>query len=528
MSLLELAQWILLGVLIAGVVRGFSLYWYGNWFRQGLMWDQAFHYAVVTHLQAGRRYEGVPAFLMKDEPDSYPILFHRFAALFPARTLRRMPWLPSFVLYCASTGLAAAYAHYLNATHIGASTPTFELGFIALYCLGVSNFVFNGNAILYLSLAERLLGRLTTSWYFFALAAALGFEDRPSLFIAVLAGGLAGISSMFARQAIAFTTPLVALFLIDPRPLAVLAGAFALALVLDRGYFLRGLRHMVEFSRAYLHYTKRSGWMKPALSRFLDWRKVLGPGMPLRMRLNELQVMEPTRAILHHVDVLILIALVVVAPFAALRPYAAIVAASATIYLLTSTAALNHLGEATRYLEFSLSLGTAFFLAASIALGSSTPAALAVVLLVSWTAAFSAWNLFNWYRFERHAETDELEVFVSGLRLGEGDTVFPVPFTLGGSIHIRAPETRVLMYQGSAVSRKVYARFCEDVPFLKRNWGELFREHSVTYVIALKYALQEMKRLVGWEYDFSGLQKVGESERYVAWRLPGDKMSSNS
>ena len=125
-----------------------------------------------------------------------------------------------------------------------------------------------------------------------------------------------------------------------------------------------------------------------------------------------------------------------------------------------------------------------------------------------------------WRRFERHPEVDELREFIARLQLSKDDTVFPIPFTLGSSIYVRAPDCRVLTYQGAAVSRKIYAKFCDDVPFLKKNWTGLFRDYQVTYVIAMKYVLQEMKRLVGWEYDVSALQKVGESERYVAWRVP--------
>ena len=84
------------------------------------------------------------------------------------------------------------------------------------------------------------------------------------------------------------------------------------------------------------------------------------------------------------------------------------------------------------------------------------------------------------------------------------------------------------MCQGSAISPALYEKFCDEPPFLKRDWLELFEEFGVTWVVGLSEAVDSMRERLGWEYDFSGLHKVAEDGKYVAYRVPGrSKMSAN-
>ena len=71
---------------------------------------------------------------------------------------------------------------------------------------------------------------------------------------------------------------MVALIALSGWPLLVLAGSVLGALIVDRGYFLRGLRHMMQYSHAYRNHTKHSRYYKLGLSRFVDLKKVLGRG----------------------------------------------------------------------------------------------------------------------------------------------------------------------------------------------------------------------------------------------------------
>lgn len=80
----------------ATVERLTLLHFHRNWFAQGFTADGAFHLAVLREIKRTGSYAGVPYFLMKEEnePDTYPILFHRFAALFPLRVVEGRAYLP--------------------------------------------------------------------------------------------------------------------------------------------------------------------------------------------------------------------------------------------------------------------------------------------------------------------------------------------------------------------------------------------------------------------------------------------------
>lgn len=507
-------------LLVALLLRGCVIFVYRKWFKQGIMWDSSLHYAVIQTVKQNGRYAGVPAFLMQEEPDTYPIAFHRLAALLPLDWIRRYQYLPNLGIFAVSFAGFVAYVHCIEKNLLSTQDHNLVVWAAAFYLTSVSNLVFNANAILYISLSERLLARLSCGWYFLALAVGIGFNDKLSLALAVLAGAFASISSMFSRQAIAFTTPLIALFLLDPTPLIVLVLAFIGALLLDRGYFLRGLRHMIKFSQAYNRYTKRSPYIQPALNRLVDWRVVFGRASGLRARLKELETREPTRILLQCPDVAFFVGVCLLWPIPVARPMFVTVAATLTVYILTSMKMFNHFGEAARYVEFNLTLGVPFFLALYVVKMVSPELNLLLLPAYFGTVGFlTLWFYYQW-RYFPCPKRDELTTFLAPLGLSEKDTVFPIPFTLGGSIWVRAPTCRVLMYQGAAVTSSLYEKFVEDVPLLKKNWWPLFEEYKVTYVIGLNVITRQLRSIVGWDYDYAQLRKVAESDDYVAYVVP--------
>ena len=510
------------GASVALLIRSLSLFMYRKWFLQGPVWDSAFHLAVIRTLKRKGRYDGVDEFLMKNKPDTYPIAFHRYAALFPRRWIEDFPFLPNLLMYVTSSASYVAYLHYVGTSFFGRHALEFTLIAAAFHFFSISNITFNGNAILYLSLAERQLGRIVCAWYFLTLSFALGFQDPVSFVLAVLSGGLAGISSMFARQAIGFVTPLIALYLWDVTPMIVLTLAFLVALAVDRSYFLRGLGQMAEFWKAYVRFTKRSNWVKPSLSRLVDLSTIFGRGRSVSQRIAELEGKEPTRLLFAFPELFLLFALYSSGPVPEARHTVAIILATLTVYLLTSLKILNHFGEALRYVEFNLYL----LLPAAIAIcmpGSEAgigPTALAVYCV--WAALIVLRQLILWARIP-YPRKDELAEFLKPLGIGASDTVFPIPFTLGPGVSVRT-SCRAITYQGSAVNVALYEKFTEEVPFLKRDWSALFAEHQVTHVVALALVVNSLKDYLGWEYDFGSLVKIAESKEFVAYRTTAAPM----
>lgn len=516
-----------LAALIAAAQRVALLMIYRRWFHQGMAGDAAFHLAVVRELKRGGRYTGIPHFLIKDEPDSYPILFHRIAAILPLRAIERWPYLPNFMLWVVLSTCAAAYAHYVGSTLLRAPGLSVALVFATVFCGLASNLSSDMNGLNYISLSERLLSRFACGFYFCALANWMTFGDTPSLVIASFAGAVVAVSSMFGRQAVAFVTPLVALITLDLRPVFVLAVSFAVALLIDGRYLLRGIRHMAQFSYAYNHHTKHSRYYKSGLSRFVDWRLLLRRGVGFSPRVTELELYEPTRVVFRYPELVLILALWIGEGVEFIEPVVAVVLSTIVVYLATSSSYLRHFGEANRYIEYNLWILLALALAERVANGTVPTA---------WLLAYGTWiALITFKKYKawsalRFPDSDRLQAFLTPLSLERDSTVFTVPFSLGAAVCSRV-QCRALMYQGSAVTLALYQKFMEEIPFLKREWRALASEFEVTHIVAEKAYLAAMNRLVGWEYDFTGAKKVAETESYVAYAvidpaaLPADKVA---
>jgi hypothetical protein len=196
----------------------------------------------------------------------------------------------------------------------------------------------------------------------------------------------------------------------------------------------------------------------------------------------------------------------------------AVVAATLAVYVATSTAALRHYGEANRYIEFALWLVPVFVLSKYAVMGE-IPAAIWFVY-GAWVLATALKKYQDWSNLS-FPSNDVLNEFVAPLQIGGGATVLTVPFSLGAAIHVRT-QCRALMYQGSAVTLSLYEKFMEEIPYLKRDWRPLATEFNVTHVIAEKSYLNLTKDLMGWEYDFGSLAIVAETDRLVAYAVPGE------
>jgi hypothetical protein len=320
---------------------------------------------------------------------------------------------------------------------------------------------------------------------------------------------------MFGRQAVAFVTPAAALLALDWRPLAALLLSFALALLIDGRYLLRGIRHMAQFSYAYNHHTKHSRYYKLGLSRFTDWRRLLDRRLGVRGRLNELESHEPTRVLFRYPELVLLAVGAWAGWLEVPAAAAAVILATIAVYIATSTPQLRHFGEANRYIEYSLYLLVPLILAPAAAAGDIPP--MALIAYAAWVVLATVRRFDAWFSL-RFPESDQLGAFLRPLGLQPDHTLFTVPFSLGAAICARV-QCRSLMYQGSAVTLALYRKFMEEIPFLKRDWQGLAGEFRVTHIIAEKSYLGAMKDIVGWEYDFSAAQKLAECDRYIAYRV---------
>lgn len=483
-----------------------------NWFRQGLAGDGAYHFNIVRQLQRSRTYTGVDEFLLAGAPDTYPVLFQKLVSFLPLRVTERYPYLPNLVLWIALTAAAAVFAQYVGGTLLDPPEARFGAIFALVFLTLASNLSLDMNGLNYIALSERLMARFACAFYFAGLTVGMMFGDLTCFAVAVVAGAIAGTSSVFGRQAVAFVTPLVALIALDFRPLLVFALAFAGACAIDRDFFLRGLYQMVTYLQAYNRHTKHSRYYRLGHSKFVEWRQVLRG--PLAQRLNHLESREPTR-ILFRFPELIVLALLWPELHLPATPIAAVVIGSLIVYVATSTMALRHLGEAHRYLEYNLWIVVPLVLA-DILRRDSVPAEL-ILAYGAWLAFATGHRTLQWRRAS-YPDRDKLREFLVPLGLDARACVFPVPMPFGGAVSARTA-CRALVYQGANWTSALHQKYAEELPFLKRDWRTLAAEFGVTHVIAEKSYLDAMQQIVGWRYDFTGLETLAENDAYIAYAV---------
>ncbi len=510
---MTVAEAAVVGAALALASRLIVLVLYRRWFRQGFAGDSSIHWVLVRTLKRHPRARWIDEYVIAPEPFSYPTGFHRFASLFPLRIIERLTWLPNLVVWVVGVASFASYSTYA-ARSLSGVAPT-ETTLLALgFLLAVpSAYVFRGPAIAYLKLSERLLGRVLTSGavLLVVVGSATG-KPVPSLIAAAVLVGGAAVSSIFARQALGLGLPLLALLWLDWRPVAVLAGGAALALLVGRRRFIDGMRHSwIQWVVVYPKLTKRSEHMNAVLSRYVTLRDLRAAVGSFRDLGSVVLYREPVRAVVLYPE------LVAVATLMSLHRslgwhWAAPLVAFGGLYAATATKRLNHLGESYRYLEFGLGLLVPFELAQLVQMHPQT---VSIALL----AAFGALSavlfvvLVGLTWLPTLPEHDYLKDFLGGLALAEGDVVFPVTMSLGADICARTTGVRSFWWQPGVVAPGIYDEFIEEYPYLKRAFAPLAEKYGVTHVVCDRAALAA----VDWTYDFSQLTPVAEDGRYVAY-----------
>jgi hypothetical protein len=506
--------------LAAGLLtRGAALRRYTYWFAHDLIGDASVHFVILRHLRRSPGSRLIEQFLIAGEQMSYPTGFHRFAALLPLDAIRRRPWLPNLILWMLASPLFAAYAWHLEArvSGPGISAPWVA---VVLLLVSTSSLVFRGGAMAYLGLSERLLARISCAAAFAFLLGDVQFGDAWGLPAAVGAGALAILSSIFARQALLFSLPLLALVWWDTRPLLALLGMWVLSFVLSPRHLYDSMRHTVEQWRIYARRIKGSrshrGTMSSLATPARVWRN-RNVRDPRRIARAVLQL-EPTRSLLLLPELPFVFALCWFSPAHALvsRGWLGPTFAAAVVYAATATERGNHLGEAHRYLEYELLFVVPLLGGLAARLASE---AAAIAVLAAYGAAVAVAVVLYWAVVPRH-ETQSLGTrlnsFLDELALPQGAVVFPVPMYLAADICARREDCRSFWWQPGYMADSIYDEFFEEYPFLKRDYHDLFKRYGVTHVVCDESQLHDL----AWRYDFGGLEPLLSDGVFSAYAVP--------
>ena len=480
-----------------------------NWFKQGFVGDSSVHWLLVKNIKSNRRLKFISQYLIGSEPTSYPRAFHHYAALFKLDWLRSRPWLPNLVLFSLATGLYSVYALYYF-THLQTAPIQSVIWAVLLFFLAVSNLTFDGPAIAYLKLSERLYARLFCSIYFLSMAVAMDFSDTPSFVIAIIAGAISGTASKFGRQVMVFLTPALSLLAMSWTPILILLFSIVGSLLLSGKHFLRSVKYQIKHLCVYATKLKHDPSRRAALSNYLNLKQLSKHTSCPRKLIGYLLSHEPVRSLTRYPELSFLI---VYWSSVSFPPSSAsfVIIASIVFFCLTSARAFNHFGEAYRYVEYSLVFLLPLSLA-ELAADNQLFGTMATVLLAM--SVFLAIGLGWGFRRKNLPETDHLKQFVDPLGFTKDDVVFPVSMRLGADICARAP-CQSFWWQPGNVTDDIYDKFIEEYPYLKRDWLPLADEFGATHIVVDKDAAKR----IAWKYDFSSEEIIAENPRYVAYKV---------
>jgi len=504
----------ILAFFFALIYRAILVYINRAWFRQGFFSDSSVHFTIISQLKKNPKSQKIDQYVIPN-PMAYPLGFHRLASLLPLSLIQRYSYLPNLLIFSFFSGLYITYIHYVELELMQRDDMAIFAICLIVYFVSVSNLIFAGSAISYIKLSERLLGRMSCSFYFLTLSTFLIWGDDLSLYCSIVFGAFAILSSTFATQLILFTVLPLALVFLNPVVLLIFLGSIVLSLLLSRFYSYKCIRHMMRYWRIYKRFVKKNIMVLDSLSRFIKldiFFSALKTG-GFKGGINYLITREPSRTLIFYPEIFLLAFLLLVTGATVDSNMILPLVPILIVYLLTTTEKFNHLGESYRYIEY----GLYFYLPLVIAVvgvdfigittfwGLLTAYCLVVVFLM----------LSSLYRDDDYPEDDKLATFLSGINLSPEDVVYPISMRLGTDICARVKCKSFWWQPGGITDSVQYEKYIEEYPFLKKDWQPLFDEFGVTHVIVNKKLLQS----IDWSYDFSALAKVREGVSFIAYKV---------
>ncbi len=503
------------GFLISLLYRSMIIYFYKNFFKQGFVGDSSVHFGIIKQLKKNWSSKRIEQYVIPNEL-TYPLAFHHYCNLFPLNLLSRFSFIPNILIFSLFFGLYSSYLHYLESEILNRNDYALLLigGFFFLF--SISNLQFRGPEVAYIKLSERLLARVGTGLYFLFIFIYLVYGDKISGIFSICVSTIPLLTSKFARQLMIVSSLLLSVIYLSIYPLIFFGLSFILAFLISGRYFLKSFQHGLKFINIYNLFNKKSRFVKPGLSNLLNLKFVFN-----RIRKGafselffHLRTREPSRSIMYFPEIVFLFGVSFLNDFALsvflFKPIIVIL----IIYLITSTKKFNHLGESYRYIEY----GLFFYLPFSVALllvQISDAENVQLNILSYGLSVLILLFLLTVHQRPNYPESDLFSSFLEKISLKGSDVVFPIGMRLGADLCARASCSSFWWQPGGITDPVLYKEYIEEYPYLKRNWQNLFKKHSVTHVICRKSSLD----MVPWNYDFSNLKLVHEDKNYIAYKM---------
>ena len=505
----ELLIYVGIWFFIAFFLRLFVILSHFHYFLGGIQGDASVHFMIIKQLRKNPKSKKIDQFLIKKDNIAYPLIFHRFCSLFPLKLIKRFFFIPNLILFSLFTTLAFAYILF-NFTSSSNTYFLFSLGFLFSMFLSPTNKYFGGDEVNYISLSERLMGRLCTGIYFLGLIQLTSSGDIIPLLVVLIFGTLAILSSKFATQVIVFVSFFISLLNYSILPIILIPAILILGIIFSKGYYLRILKHQLEHLVLYFKKIRKSLVKKESLSSNSNLKNIKSKARRLRTFFRK----GPFSALLRFPEIyLIIFALLKYQStiWTQLLPMLNVILATYIVYFLINFPCFKHLGESYRYIEYSL----IFIFPASIGIILSQvgldPIFLIALLIYSLYSIFVPGSLFGNIKGQKE---DKLSNFLSKLNLPKKSVIYPIPMTLGPDICVRK-DYYSFWWQPGAVTKKVFNEFIEEYPFPKKNFNKIFKKYKVEYIIVDIKQLKE-KSL---KYNFSKFKKIKENQEYVIYKV---------
>ena len=385
---------------------------------------------------------------------------------------------------------------------------------LLVYFFAPSNWIFQGPALAYIGLSERYFGRVVCSLSYVSVSFGVLYNSNVLLFIGILCSAISFLGSVFSRQALLFTLPLFSLLTQSLYPIGALIIAVLISVVIGKQQMIDGWKHTLIQWKIYKSHTKKGAITRKSLVGFFRWPQRDG-NIVIYLAKNLLEK-DPTRLIFMYPELAFgLFIIFYNFDFADLNNLVVLIV-PLFVYAITLTEKFNHLGEAYRYIEYTLLftlpiiIGEVFF-----------EKGIDERLLYAFGLFSMFYILFRmvFFLYKSHPEprsSKKLRAFLDNIIDDEHAVVFPVSMRLGGDIVAIKENWKSFWWQPGIVAESIYDEYIEEYPFLKKNWKPLAQKHSVTHIVCDK---REMSHISGWHYDFSDQELIAENELYIAYKV---------
>jgi len=477
--------------------------------------DSSGHLVIIKSIKKNWNLKRIENYVIPNELH-YALGFHRIASFFPLSILEKKSYLPNLIIFSFYSALYFTFLTYVNYHVFFFNNWNFIITAMVLYLLYISNIVFNGPAVTYVNLSERLLSKLSCSMYILGLIVYMEYRSDAAFIISIISGAVCLVSSTFGRQVFLFVLPLLSLFTLNLIPVFSFGLTFILAFIIEGRYFLKSFKGTILYWKIMRDYGKLYNIQNMVLHTNLY---VIIDNIKKNRKFQLLEHLiktEPARLFFYYPELLLSI-------FFMYKyhewNYIALIFSIFIIYILTSTKRFAHVGESYRYFEYSLYFFYPFYLAHSLKQFYAEDIHSFYVLLSVYAVyfIFVGLTIILINKPTKDRITDFLTPFLSKINLKESDVIFPIPMQLAMDIASRT-NCKVLWWQsGGIIDPKMYEEYIERYPYYKKEWQSIFDKHYITHVIGLKTVLYNIRG--GWSYDFSKLHFLYEDDHYIAYTV---------